>query len=47
MRNMTPAEFEQLLHPVFEEDEDLIIALGAVLGLVVGGVQCIRIKHSV
>jgi len=35
-----PAEqFEQVLHPVFEEDEWLLIAVGAALGFVAGCIQ--------
>ena len=33
------AEFERVLHPVFEEDEWLLIAVGAALGLVAGVLQ--------
>ena len=36
---MRSDEFEQLLHPVFLEDEWILISLGGVLGLVVGFVQ--------
>ena len=31
--------FERMLHPIFEEDEIVLILVGAVLGLLVGGVQ--------
>jgi hypothetical protein len=36
LRKLTPAEFEQVLHPVFQEDELTLILVGAVLGLAVG-----------
>ena len=36
LRKLTPAEFEQVLHPVFQEDELTLIVVGAVLGLAVG-----------
>ena len=36
LRRLTPQEFEQVLHPVFEEDELTLILVGAVLGLAVG-----------
>lgn len=39
MENMTSAAFEQLLHPVFEQDEWKLILLGGVLGCAIGGVQ--------
>eukprot|EP00397_Hematodinium_sp_SG-2012_P019516 GEMP01020053.1.p1 GENE.GEMP01020053.1~~GEMP01020053.1.p1 ORF type:complete len:486 (+),score=92.40 GEMP01020053.1:104-1561(+) len=36
MSQMRPEEFEQLLHPIFKEDEWILILLGSVLGAVVG-----------
>jgi uncharacterized membrane protein YheB (UPF0754 family) len=36
---MSSTDFEQLLHPVFQEDEWKLILLGGVLGVIVGGVQ--------
>jgi len=39
MQELTPAEFEGVLHPAFEEDEIELIALGGVLGLAVGFLQ--------
>ena len=36
LRKLTPQEFEQVLHPVFQEDETTLILVGAVLGLIVG-----------
>merc|ERR1712241_546150 len=39
MQRMPPSEFEKLLHPVFQEDEWILILLGGVLGAVVGIAQ--------
>ena len=39
MQGLTPARFEGVLHPVFEEDELKLILVGAVLGLAVGTFQ--------
>ena len=36
LQKLTPAEFEQVLHPVFQEDELTLILVGAALGLAVG-----------
>ena len=36
---MTPAQFEQILHPIFQEDEFTLIMAGAVLGAITGGLQ--------
>ena len=36
LRRLTPVEFEQVLHPVFQEDEFTLVLVGAVLGLIVG-----------
>lgn len=39
LQRMPPDEFENLLHPVFQEDEWILILLGGVLGAVVGIAQ--------
>ncbi|MBF0351994.1 MAG: DUF445 family protein [SAR324 cluster bacterium] len=36
MRELTPTQFEGLLRPAFQEDEWILILVGAVLGLLVG-----------
>merc|ERR1719491_2685341 len=36
---MSSLDFEQLLHPVFQEDEWKLVLLGGVLGVVVGMCQ--------
>lgn len=39
LKTLTPNEFEDMLHPVFQEDEVTLIATGGVLGLLAGGLQ--------
>jgi len=39
MKLLSPEEFEGVLHPAFQEDEIQLIALGGVLGLLVGILQ--------
>ena len=39
MKLMSAAEFEQVLHPIFQEDEMTLIVSGAVLGAIAGAVQ--------
>lgn len=39
LQRMPPNEFENLLHPVFQEDEWILILLGGVMGIVVGIAQ--------
>ena len=39
MKKMTPAQFENVLHPVFQEDEMTLILAGGVLGLLAGLMQ--------
>jgi len=39
MQALPPAEFEGVLHPVFQEDELKLILVGAVLGVIVGFIQ--------
>jgi hypothetical protein len=36
---LTPSEFEQVLRPIFQEDESILIAVGATLGAVAGCLQ--------
>lgn len=39
MQELEPEEFEQLLRPAFQQDEWILIAVGAVLGFVVGELE--------
>ncbi|KAJ1390638.1 hypothetical protein B484DRAFT_408952 [Ochromonadaceae sp. CCMP2298] len=39
MNRLSPAEFEQVLHPIFQEDEMILIVAGGVLGFMAGGLQ--------
>jgi hypothetical protein len=39
LKKLSPIDFEDLLHPVFQEDETTLIATGGVLGLIAGGLQ--------
>lgn len=41
MRNLSPEEFQGFLRPVFQEDEWKLILVGAVLGMLAGGIQYI------
>jgi uncharacterized membrane protein YheB (UPF0754 family) len=45
MKQMTPEEFEGVLRPVFEQDEWKLIAVGAVLGFLVGELQVQLMLH--
>jgi len=39
LKRLSPTDFEDLLHPVFQEDELTLIVVGGVLGAVAGGLQ--------
>jgi len=39
LKTLSPTDFEDLLHPVFQEDEITLIATGGVLGLFAGAAQ--------
>jgi uncharacterized membrane protein YheB (UPF0754 family) len=39
MQELSPTEFEGVLHPAFEEDEIQLIILGGILGAIVGVIQ--------
>ena len=46
MQEMTPEEFEGLLRPAFQQDEWILIAVGAVLGFLVGELQVFLMLHA-
>ena len=39
LKTLSPQDFEDLLHPVFKEDEIILIVVGGVLGAIAGLVQ--------
>lgn len=41
MKLMSPKEFQDLLRPAFEEDEWIVIVMGAIMGFVAGWIQLI------
>lgn len=45
MGQLTNEEYESILRPVFKDDEPTMIAVGAVLGGVVGEIQVQVIEH--
>ena len=45
MNQLTNEEYESILRPVFKDDEPLMIAVGAILGGVVGEIQVQIIEH--
>ncbi|GAB9468313.1 hypothetical protein Gpo141_00005632 [Globisporangium polare] len=45
MKLLSSAQFENLLHPIFEEDEWKLVLMGGVLGLVIGLIQAFLINH--
>jgi uncharacterized membrane protein YheB (UPF0754 family) len=44
MQQLSPAQFERLLRPAFEQDEWMLIAVGAVLGFAVGEMQILAVE---
>ena len=46
MKKLPPDEFEQVLHPVFEEDEIKLIVIGGCLGALVGLAQYVLVFSS-
>ncbi|CEG44862.1 Protein of unknown function DUF445, transmembrane [Plasmopara halstedii] len=45
MKLLSSEQFENLLHPIFEEDEWKLVVMGGVLGVVIGLVQVFLINH--
>ena len=46
MQELTPDEFENLLRPAFQQDEWILIAVGAALGFLVGEMQVFVMLHA-
>jgi uncharacterized membrane protein YheB (UPF0754 family) len=46
MQELTPEEFEALLRPAFQQDEWILIAVGAALGFLVGEMQVFVMLHA-
>jgi uncharacterized membrane protein YheB (UPF0754 family) len=45
MHQLTTDEYEGILRPVFKEDEKVLIAVGALLGFLVGELQVVIVTH--
>jgi uncharacterized membrane protein YheB (UPF0754 family) len=45
MRELSATEFEGLLRPAFQQDEWILITVGAVLGFAVGEVQSLILER--
>lgn len=45
MRQLTPIEFEGILRPAFKQDEWKLIAVGAIIGGLVGELQVLLLLH--
>jgi uncharacterized membrane protein YheB (UPF0754 family) len=45
LQQLTPAEFEGILRPAFQQDEWILIAVGAMLGFLVGEMQVFLMTH--
>jgi len=43
LQHLHPRRFEGMLHPVFQEDEWMVLLLGGVLGVVVGFLQALAL----
>lgn len=46
MRELTPTEYEGLLRPAFKQDEWKLIAVGAIIGFMVGELQVFLVLHA-
>jgi uncharacterized membrane protein YheB (UPF0754 family) len=45
MHQLTISEYEGILRPIFKEDEKILIAVGALLGFLVGELQVVLVTH--
>jgi len=47
LSRLEPDKFEQIIHPIFQEDEWILLLVGAVLGLLMGLAQAYALSHIV
>mgnify|MGYP001550381809 FL=1 len=45
MQQLDEKQFEALIRPAFEQDEWILITVGAVLGFVMGELQALVLEH--
>jgi uncharacterized membrane protein YheB (UPF0754 family) len=45
MQQLNETQFEALIRPAFEQDEWILISVGAALGFVMGEVQALVLEH--
>lgn len=45
LSRLTPPEFEDLIHPIFQEDEWILLLVGAVLGVIIGTFQAFVLEQ--
>jgi uncharacterized membrane protein YheB (UPF0754 family) len=45
MRELSAEEFEELIRPAFQQDEWILITVGAVLGFAVGELQVLLVEN--
>jgi uncharacterized membrane protein YheB (UPF0754 family) len=45
MSQLSPAEYENVLRPIFKDDEMLMVIVGAILGFLVGELQVLLVEH--
>jgi hypothetical protein len=44
LSRLTPPEFEDIIHPIFQEDEWILLLVGAVLGVIIGAFQAFLLQ---
>ena len=45
MQELTAEEFEELIRPAFQQDEWILITVGAILGFAVGELQVLLVEN--
>merc|ERR1711939_395062 len=45
LARITPVEFEDIVHPIFKADEWILLAVGGILGVVIGLLQAFALQH--
>jgi len=45
LARLEPEKFENIVHPIFKDDEWILLLVGAVLGIIIGLVQAYALQH--
>ncbi len=45
LQRIPPPEFESIVHPIFQDDEWILLLVGGILGVIIGLLQAYALQH--